>query len=124
MSTLPLERFANWLADGERGMSSESIMRAATGGKPGRWGWTEPLDGGDFRRCELLLAEVPEARDAAFPRLAAESPVWAALIARWDDITELLDEEVPDRSTARRGKAPSAYRLITQLRDSAWKAQQ
>lgn len=121
-ATLPLERFAHWLAYGERGMSSESIMRAATGGEPGRWGWTEPADPADFRRCELLLAEVPEARDAAFPVLVEGSRAWAGLIARWDDIVALLDEEAPDRLTERgRWSAPRAYRLMKAIREEAWK---
>lgn len=118
---LPLERFARWLAYGERGASSNSIFRAATDGPRDRWGWMEPADPSDFRRCELLLAEVPEAREVAFPRLAAESRAWAALIERWDDIVALLDEEVPDRLTAPSGQAPRAYRLMLQARKSAWK---
>lgn len=121
-TTLPLERFAHWLAYGERGMSSESIMRAATGGEPGRWGWMEPADPADFRRCELLLAEVPEARDAAFPVLAEGSRAWAGLIFQWDHIVTLLDEEVPGRLTGRpRGRALRAYRLMQSIREEARK---
>lgn len=118
---LPIERFADWLAYGERGASSNSIFRAATDGPTARWGWLDPSDPGDFRRCELLLAQIPEAREVAFPRLATESRVWAALIARWDEIVAVLDEEAPDRLTAPAGKAPRAFRLIQQIRADAWK---
>lgn len=119
-TTLPLERFAHWLAYGERGMSSESIMRAATGGNSGRWGWIEPADLADFRRCGLLLAEIPEAREAAFPRLAEGSRAWAALIARWDDIVALLDEEAPGWLTERRWRAPRAGHLMRKTREETW----
>ena len=119
-TTLPLERFAHWLAYGERGMSSESIMRAATGGDPGRWGWTEPADLDDFRRCGLLLAEIPEARGAAFSRLAEGSRAWAALIERWADIVALLEEEAPDWLTERRWRAPRAGHLMRKTREETW----
>lgn len=121
MSTLPLELFAHWLAYGERGMSSESIMRAATGGRPGRWGWIEPADPADFRRCQLLLAEVPAVRDAAFPRLAAESRVWAALIEHWNQIADVFAHEAPGYLESRRWSAPQTYQLMRRIIDTARK---
>jgi hypothetical protein len=84
-----------WLAHGERGLSSETIFSHLTGvdavGDGHRW---HPLDPGDLGRCRRLLDEVPELR-AAFPRMREVSPVWSRLVDAWDTLCDQMDSEAP-----------------------------
>lgn len=105
-----------WLASGERGMSSEAMFTHLTGVKCGDdWGFDSiPYDPSDFRRCQLLLEQVPELHPI-FPRMAEVSPKWAALVQAWPNIVKAMDEEVPEWREGRSGKScPTAYQLIKQ----------
>ena len=117
---LQIELFAGWLANGERGLSSEAIVEhltgTAVGGKmyaPIRGRGDVPWDLGDFRRCELLLRRVNLAR-VLLPSMAAVSPAWARFAERWADIVALAESERPDVFTDRPGlmRAPKTYALI------------
>jgi hypothetical protein len=100
-TALPLSVFTNWLAGGERGLSSEGIVSHLTGQRIGstRWpsaAWSyHPLDPDDFRRCQLLVEQVPLAR-LMFPAMRTASPVWERLVDAWDEIHEAIEAEVPD----------------------------
>lgn len=119
---LPLTIFAGWLASGERGLSSEAIVSNLTGQHVGRYwhGGDHPYDPSDFRRCELLLREVPIAR-LMFHRMAEVSPVWKALVEAWSEIVALMESEVPGVFETRspNGRAPLAAARITQCREVA-----
>jgi len=117
---LDLSHFTDWLASGERGISSEAIVSQLTGREIGRWrpGSDHPWDPDDFRRCELLLRAYPLAR-LVFPELMpSRSPVWAAMVERWDELVALIEEEAPGAFTRRpHGQsAPQAYALMKELR--------
>ena len=93
---LPITVFTNWLAFGERGLSSDAIVSTLTGTRVGRRTTTDyPFDPSDFRRCVLLLEAVPVAR-FAFPAMREVSPVWARLVDAWDELEALAVSEVPD----------------------------
>jgi len=82
-----------WLADGERGSSSNTIFQHLTGvSAAGRWGISTPSDPDDLRRCRLLLEQVPEFKEQ-FAKMKTCSEVWARLVDEWDELCALMDEE-------------------------------
>lgn len=108
-----------WLADGERGVSSNTIFEHLTGiSAVGKWGGGYPRDPGDFRRCRLLLERVPELVPL-LPRMAEVSPVWAALVAGWDSLCATMDAECPYWRTGRGGSAPKTYEMMRAIRKEA-----
>lgn len=85
-----------WLAGGERGTSSETIVQHLTGlttlrGLHG----DHPHDQSDLGRCRKLLEAVPWLR-AEFPRMASKSDVWARLVENWDSLCDTMDAEAPE----------------------------
>jgi hypothetical protein len=90
------ESVARWIASGERGISSETIV-AHLYGLPitGRWGYSHPHDPSDLRRCLLLLMASPETV-ARFQEMASVSPEWRRLVAHWSEIERLFREECPN----------------------------
>lgn len=110
------EAATRWLANGERGMSSEAMFTRLTG--IDATDGTEadrvahPYDPADLRRCRLLLEQVPELQPL-LPRMADVSPAWANLAAGWDEICATMDAEAPNWRTPGRGElAPKTYELI------------
>lgn len=106
----------NWLAAGERGISSNYIFTKLTGiDAMNGWGTereNHPHDPADFRRCQLLLEQVPEFQHW-FKDMRQASPVWARLVDAWPSIVAAMDEETPKwRDRASRGRATKAYELI------------
>jgi hypothetical protein len=99
-----------WLARGERGISSNTMLEVITGRTATRqpFGMSHPYDPEDFRRCHLLLQAVPELREG-FPKLAAHNAVWAALVEHWDELTALLLEQM------KTNKANGMYQRMKQL---------
>jgi len=110
------EAAKTWLAEGERGVSSETIFSEMTGiPVVGRHGGHPPCDPSDFRRCHLLLEAVPEFK-ARLAEMAGVSQVWARLVEKWDEIVASLDAEVPEwRSGRSRGAATGTYRMMKSL---------
>lgn len=98
-----------WLRNGERGSSSETIFYCLTQLPIKRWSSTYPSDPDDLRRCRLLLDTVPEFR-ARLGEMAQVSQQWAALVAHWDELCALMDEEAPS------GQCPKTYARMIQLR--------
>lgn len=86
------EAFA-WLVGGERGKSSDSMFGFLAGVKSMQHG-AYPLDSADFRRCRLLLEQVPEFNDRR-QALAGLSGVWEGLVSKWDDLCAMMDAEAP-----------------------------
>lgn len=111
-----------WLAHGERGASSEAMYHRFTGLPIGRYPHpsAHPHDPADFRRCELLLRAVPVFR-LQLPTMASVSPVWAALVAHWDELVALLESEIPSAFTGHgyRGSAPGTYARMRELAAAA-----
>ena len=105
------ERILGWMLSGEVGLSSRAIATVGlAGGGPGTPYICYPLDPADLRRCLRLLDLAPSLRDVAFPRLAAASPVWAELIAVWDDLVVTFIREVgPDYLTETGWQAPHTH---------------
>jgi hypothetical protein len=107
---------AQWLATGERGISSEAILSTLTGlpMKSAHGFGNHPHDPDDFKRCEMLLRAVPEFRER-LGEMAAVSPVWAGLVARWDEIAALAELEIPGLFEGRQGSAPLTYMLMRKI---------
>ena len=103
-----------WLAVGERGVSSNSIFSHLTGidALSGSGLMDHPYDVGDFRRCRLLLEQVPELFQE-FEQMSGVSPQWAALVEAWPAICAAMDEELPEwRHSAFGRKCPKTQSLI------------
>lgn len=111
MANIHSPNITRWLEYGHRGLSSESIVSHLTG-VPIGGRECAPYDPSDFRRCQMLLNQVPELRQELH-RMAEVSPEWAALVERWDDIDDLMNAE---RESGNR--APKTYALMKSLRAS------
>lgn len=106
---------AEWLANGERGVSSETIFTHLTGVDAlNRFPADHPCDPDDFRRCRLLLEQVPELKKN-LGRMGTLSSAWAGLVLSWDRICTTMDWEAPGwRDPKQRSSAPATYQLIQQ----------
>lgn len=102
-----------WLAGGERGISSNTIVQHLTGIPAARDSMDHPYDSGEFRRCVLLLESVPALR-IQMPGMATCSASWAALVAHWDELEALLRRECAGDFTRTR-HAPLTYRRLKQV---------
>lgn len=102
-----------WFGTGRCGESSKAMALAVTGA-PGRT--DHPWDPDDLNRCLLFLEAVPEARNH-MDKVAALSPTWARLVARWGEIeTAFLDEVGRDWCKAK--SAPKTYALMNSIIDA------
>jgi hypothetical protein len=87
-----------WLHGSDRGISSNTIVEHLTGfpalggGAP-----SYPHDADDLGRCVRLLIACPELR-ARVLEMRTCSPVWAAMVDRWDELIAVYLEEVKDPS--------------------------
>jgi len=107
-----MQNVLEWLANGETGMSSETMAFMAIGVV--KRDHYFPHDPSDFNRCLLLLEAAPIVRES-FPKIRELSPKWAAIIDHWDELERLfLDEAGRDWSKAQ--KAPKTYERMLQLR--------
>lgn len=105
------KKLISWLIYGERGISSEAMCAVFLGQKPSaKWMafGNHPKDPDDFKRCSDLLKTVPKAKDYMY-KIAQISSVWKNLINNWDELEELLEEELP------KGIAPKLYKRMQQL---------
>lgn len=92
-----------WLAAGEHGPACLALFLLLTGVRPRHYRGTPrdfPRDAGAFRRCRLLIEQVPSLRQAlaVLAERVHEAGVaeWAALAQAWDDICAHMDYEAPD----------------------------
>jgi hypothetical protein len=104
-----------WLVGGERGKSSDSMFGFLTGVAAMRHG-AHPVDAADFRRCRLLLEQVPEFNDRR-QALTELSDVWGGLVAKWDDLCAMMDAEAP-AWREKLGCASSTNQAIKQISTS------
>ena len=108
------QELVEWLASGQRGISSDTIVETITGLKAtGSYGKCEPQDSGDFWRCEKLLRKVPELRQQLY-KMGSVSEGWRKLVLRWDEIVASLEAEVPTAFTRSNiwDKTPKTYKII------------
>lgn len=107
------EAATHWLAHGERGVSSDTIFSHLTGiDVLNGWRKDHPYDTSDFRRCRLLLEQVPELADS-LAKMRSLSDAWRGLVDNWADICAAMDWEMPDWRNSERGcSAPKTYQLI------------
>lgn len=111
-----------WLANGRRGLSSETLFTFLTGcDAEGDSGHHYPHDPDDMSRCRRLLEACPELV-AHLPRVAAAGPEWAALVPRWDEVCALMDQEAPEWRKGH-GRAPQTYELMKEIFKGARSAQ-
>lgn len=82
-----------WLENGERGLSSETMFTRFTGISLDGDN-DAPSDGDDFRRCRLLLEQVPEFQ-AKLPLMKDVSAEWHSLVGCWSQLCDVMDEEAP-----------------------------
>lgn len=109
IASVPGSGLQAWLNSDDTGASSKA-MAARLFGLPIRPSDStcHPWDPSDFGRCHRFLEAVPDAR----PRLqevAGLSPVWARLIAAWDELTALYLQELPS------GRCPLLYKRMQEL---------
>lgn len=103
------ESVLDWLAFGERGMSSETIVYVLYGLPAGRRNeLSHPYDPDDLKRCLRLLAASPETK-ARFGEMRLASKEWKALVARWDELEALFLEEAGDLDWSTREPATKTY---------------
>lgn len=84
-----------WLAGGERGASSDTIVAHLTGLSVPRQG--VPRDYWDLRRCLLLLEQCPSL-GTRFDDMAEAGVEWASLVAKWDALKTCVAEDPDWRS--------------------------
>lgn len=106
----------NWLASGERGISSDTLFSTLTGvDAMNGFAPCHPWDPADYRRCALLLDQCPELR-SKLDLMRAVSPTWNALVDRWDEIFALMAEETKNwRSPPPNAKSPKTYTLMQSI---------
>jgi hypothetical protein len=104
-----------WLVAGERGKSSDSMFGFLTGVESMQHA-SYPLDAADFRRCRLLLEQVPEFNERR-PALAGLSAAWDGLVSKWDDLCALMDAEAP-AWRERLVSAPQTYQALQRISTS------
>ncbi|EGT4383752.1 hypothetical protein SMZ82_002374 [Cronobacter malonaticus] len=115
MSDLAM-KVLEWQANGEVGISSATLASIALGLKKNIYSnhFGAPHDPADFRRCMLLVEQIPEIRDH-FPEVARKVPKFKAILKEWDSLVELLKHEMKQHGN----RAPETYKRINELRDAA-----
>ncbi len=113
-----------WLAAGEQGPASLALFVLLTGVRPRHYRGAVradlPRDANAFRRCRLLLEQVPSLTQAlgVLAQRVYEPGVaeWAAIAQAWDDICAHMDYEAPDW---RQGpvKAPGVAAVLACFRE-------
>ncbi len=81
------EAVVKWLADGERGASSEALCRAIYG-VPSDAGDDYPGDSWDMKRC-IDFADSTGSKHLLF-RAKMISPRWARIVDHWDELSEMI----------------------------------
>ena len=90
-------KILQWLATGEKGISSEAIAFKMAGVVPGnKRSWpTHPYDPSDFKRCLKLVNFIPEIR-SRLDEMRSISREWNAIIEHWKEVEECFMGEVAE----------------------------
>lgn len=102
------EAAQQWLSNGERGTSSNTIFAVLSGMDITKTR-SHPHDPADLRRCRLLLEQVPEFAPR-MGEMASISKEWAGLVASWDMLCGIMDGECDWRKG--QGYAPKTYKMM------------
>ncbi|MBA3589686.1 hypothetical protein [Methylibium sp.] len=103
-----------WLANGQRGVSSDTIVQhltsivCLTDEEP-----AHPHDPDDLDRCLILLDRVPLLK-LQLHGMRTCSPVWDALIDRWDEIEASHLDEV-GLGWTKGHRAPRTFALMREV---------
>jgi hypothetical protein len=108
MSLSKSERIRWWLENGERGVSSNTIIGVITDCFIDQKHYGHPHDPDDFRRCYELLKAVPELKMDLY-KMKSLSEVWSKLVDNWDRLTQMLEEKIKS------GKPNGMYELMQSL---------
>lgn len=104
----------DWLAFGERGISSNTIVQHLTGADALRGSYgSYPRDPDDLTRCVRLLESCPSLVPE-FHRMREVSPVWAGLVDVWDELVATMNAEAPNWRN-HRGSAPRTYTRMQRI---------
>ena len=110
------DKILKWFCAGEVGCSSIAMAASVAGVGEGAEK-AHPYDPADLNRCLLLLEEVPEIR-SCMEKVAAISPAWAALVARWGEVEECFLREA-GLNWSVGGRAPETYRRMKSIYEAA-----
>ena len=102
-----------WISGPDTGASSKTIWKHMVGTSCADKRY--PLDPSDLGRCVRLLVLVPEWR-LRMGEMAEHCAVWAALVEAWDELTDLILEEVGLDGTKNAGMAPRTYARMRAIR--------
>ena len=105
------DKILTWFVNGATGASSKAMAGCIAGIEHDNMSYS--LDPGDFNRCLLFLAAVPEAREH-LNEVATISPVWGRLVARWDEIEKTFLDEV-GLDWCNGFSAPKTYKLMQEI---------
>lgn len=83
-----------WIANGERGMSSETMWNCLMGNKD--FQISHPYDPDDFSRCYKLLVAVPEWKNE-LQKLKPLSKGWSNLVDNWDKLTKMYEQNEKEK---------------------------
>jgi len=103
------KKVLGWYENCDHGMSSCAIAWHCAG-----VGWPEnytPCDPSDFLRCYRLLQAVPELR-RRLGRMRKVSAAWGRVVDHWDELEELLREEIANPNS----NAPKLFKRMHELR--------
>jgi hypothetical protein len=103
-------KILRWLANGETGMSSETMAYTAIGIKTHK---SHPYDPADLNRCLVLVKKVPEIKKH-FGKIAKISKQWKAVIDNWTLLEMTFVTEV-GWNWSKSMAAPKTYELMKKL---------
>ena len=106
-------KILDWMFAGDTGISSETIACLLSGRTKRKSGFGHPHDPADFGQCERLLRSVPELRPLLI-RMGGISPVWAEMVAHWEEIAACMEREV-GISWEKAKSAPQTYELMQSI---------
>lgn len=100
-------RAENWLENGERGLSADTIHKFFSGDKNDHPAHPHDID--DLKRCVYLLQHIPEWQ-TRMHKMAKLSPVWSRLAPAWNELTDLYASEAIGSR-----EMPKTYALLQSL---------
>lgn len=106
----PKDHYA-WALSWDTGISSKTIWNVLIGVDRFEEVGAPPQDPDDFGRCSRLLALAPAEWRARLGEVATKYPAWSMIVANWDTLEALYQEELPT------GKAPKLFAELKKLNE-------